>query len=207
MKIFFGIVLLLVIVWSVWGYFGSNVEQARYTILKKADGYEVREYAPHIVAQTTVSGSYQESLNQGFRIIAGYIFGGNSRKESVAMTAPVTTQQKTSESIAMTAPVVTRTEGELRVVSFVMPSTYTLATLPVPNDARVKLVEVPAQKFAVLGFSWLRSEARVASMQTSLQASLTKDSVETVGSMQFAGYNAPWTPPWMTRNEVMIEIK
>jgi hypothetical protein len=201
------ITVILLLVWSVWGYFGSNVEQARYTVLKKTDGYEVREYAPRIVAQTTVSGSYQESLNEGFRIIAGYIFGGNVKKESVAMTAPVTTQKVVSEPVAMTAPVMTSREGESRVVSFVMPSSYTLATLPTPNDARVKLLEVPAQKFAVLSFSWFRSKSRVERMQRELRESLTKDTVEIVGSMQYAGYNAPWTPPWMIRNEVMVEIR
>jgi hypothetical protein len=201
------IVAIVLVVWSVWGYFGSSVEQARYTVLKMTDGYEIREYAPRIVAQTTVSGSYQESLNSGFRIIAGYIFGGNIKKESVAMTAPVTSQKATSEPIAMTAPVMTSRGGESRIVSFVMPSSYTLATLPTPNDARVKLVEMPAQKFAVLRFSWFRSEARVESKERTLKELLAKDGVETVGSMQYAGYNAPWTPPWMTRNEVMVEIR
>lgn len=206
MKIIFIIVVVLLMAWSVWGYFSSNVEQARYTVLKKADGYEVREYAPRIVAQTTVGGSYQESLSQGFRIIAGYIFGGNSKKESVAMTVPVVSQKGASEPIAMTAPVVASLEGESRVISFVMPASYTLSTLPTPNDARVKLVEIPAQKFAVLRFSWFRSESRVKAMEEKLQNILARDGIPTIGVMQYAGYNAPWTPPWMIRNEVMVEI-
>ncbi len=199
------IVVLVLVLWSVWGYFGSNVEQAQYGVLKKEGMYEVREYKARIVAETTVEGSYDESLNKGFSIIAGYIFGDNTAQEKIAMTAPVT--QKTSEKIAMTAPVVASLEGSSRVISFVMPASYTLATLPVPNDARVSLKEVPAQKIAVLRFSWFRSESRVIEKQRLLQDALSKDGVVIVGTPSYAGYNAPWTPPWMNRNEVQVEIK
>ena len=102
--------VILIGLWSILGFFGSRVEQADYTVVKKMDGYEIREYPAHIVAQTTVKGSYGESMGNGFRIVAGYIFGGNTKKESIAMTAPVVAQkskdEKISESIAMTAPVV-----------------------------------------------------------------------------------------------------
>ena len=91
--------------WSVWGFFGSRVEQADYTVLKKMDGYEIREYPQHIVAQTTVQGSYRESMNNGFSIVAGYIFGDNTKKERIAMTAPV----------------VAITEGDSQIISFGMP--------------------------------------------------------------------------------------
>ncbi len=83
------IALLILIAWSIWGYFSSRVEQTEYTVKNKADGYEVREYAEHIVAQTTVTGSYNEALQAGFRIVARYIFGGNTKKENISMTAPV----------------------------------------------------------------------------------------------------------------------
>jgi hypothetical protein len=203
------VVVAILVVWSIYGYFSSNVEQAEYSVLQKADGYEIREYPAHIVAQTTVTGSYDEALNDGFGIIAGYIFGGNTKKESIAMTAPVTAQESVSDSekIAMTAPVTARTEGNARIIAFVMPKSYTLESLPVPNDARVKLVQVPAKKMAVLRFSWFRNTERVKAKESELLSMLSRDTVVVLGSPSYAGYNAPWTPPWMTRNEVLVEIK
>ena len=194
------------IVWSLWGYFSSNVEQARYTVVRRAPEYEIRKYASHIEAQTTVSGSYSESLSNGFMIVAGYIFGGNEKKEPIAMTAPVTARQQTSESIAMTAPVLAKNSGDSRIIAFVMPSSYTLKSLPTPKDSRVKLVEVPEKTMAVLRFSWLRNDARILVMEKKLLAALARDNIHVVSSPSFAGYNAPWTPPWMMRHEVLIEV-
>lgn len=207
MKITFYIIVAIIILWSVYGYFGSRVEQAEYEVLKKANGYEVRNYPAHIVAQTTVSGSYSDSLNKGFSIVAGYIFGGNVKKESIAMTSPVFIQNNVSEKIAMTAPVLVSVEEGSRVVSFGMPKSYTLETLPVPTDSRVTLVKVADKKFAVLRFSGYRTNARIQKMEKKLNTSLERDAVEIVGAPSYAGYNAPGTPPWMTRNEVLIEIK
>ena len=205
------IALVIIIgLWSVWGFFGSRVEQADYTVVKKMKGYEIREYPAHIVAQTTVQGSYGESMGNGFRIVAGYIFGGNTKKESIAMTAPVVAQkvrgEKISENIAMTAPVVATTEGDSQIISFGMPRSYTLETLPTPNDPRVKIVMIPTKKYAVLQFSWYRSDARVKGMQEKLAMALARDGVATKGNTSYAGYSAPWTPPWMNRNEVLVEI-
>lgn len=206
MNIFYVTIFVGIILWSAWGYFSSNVEQAEYVVTKKADGYEIRAYAPHIVAETTVTGNYEDALNEGFRIIAGYIFGGNTGKQGVAMTAPVTAQAS-SENIAMTAPVTTHSENGSRTIAFVMPKEYTLDTLPIPNDARVQLVPIPERTMAVRTFSWYRSAARVQKMEEQLLAALARDGVVVKGTPIFAGYNAPWTPPWIVRNEVMVEIE
>jgi hypothetical protein len=203
--------VVVIALWSIGGIFGSRVEQADYTVVKTMNGYEIREYPAHIVAQTTVQGSYGESMSNGFRIVAGYIFGGNTKRESIAMTAPVVAQKEegsqASERIAMTAPVVATDEGDSQVISFGMPRSYTLETLPKPNDPRVKIVMIPAKKYAVMRFSWYRSDARVKSMQEKLLSALARDGIVAEGSTAYAGYNAPWTPPWMTRNEVFVEIK
>lgn len=203
--------VVVIALWSIGGIFGSRVEQADYTVVKTMNGYEIREYPAHIVAQTTVQGSYGESMSNGFRIVAGYIFGGNTKRESIAMTAPVVAQKEegsqASERIAMTAPVVATDEGDSQVISFGMPRSYTLETLPKPNDPRVKIVMIPARKYAVVRFSWYRSDARVKSMQAKLLSALARDGIVAEGSTAYAGYNAPWTPPWMTRNEVFVEVK
>ena len=201
------IILIILILWSIWGYFGSRVEQAEFSVLEKKKDYEVRNYPSHIVAETTIANAnYNSAMNSGFSIVASYIFGGNTKKEKIAMTTPVVMQSK-SEKIIMTAPVVVNMAGDSRVVSFGMPRGYTLETLPTPNDSRVKLREVPAQKMAVLRFSWSRSESRIQAMKDKLLSALSRDGIETIGSPSYAGYNAPWTPPWMTRNEVLVEVK
>lgn len=191
MKFLFVAVLILLILWSIYGYFGSRVEQTEYTVIKKTNGYEIRNYPTHIVAQTTVDGSYQESMSIGFRIVAGYIFGGNTKKEKIAMTAPVLVSN----------------EGGSRVISFGMPKSYTLETLPTPTDSRVKIVEMPNKKFAVIKFSGYRTNVRIQEKEKKLLGVLSKEGIEVIGKPSYAGYNAPGTPPWMMRNEVLVEIK
>jgi hypothetical protein len=200
------IVLSVAALWSLWGYFSSRVEQASYRVVRQTGDYELREYPAHLVAQTTVAGPYDEALGQGFRIVAGYIFGGNVKREGVSMTAPVTAQSAVSERVAMTAPVQAKAEGASYVISFGMPRSQTLETLPMPTDERVKIVEVPAKKFATRRFSWFRTTGRVEKMEEKLLAALSRDHVEVLGAPVYAGYNAPWTPPWLTRHEVMVEV-
>ena len=204
------VLVVIVALWSIWGFFGSHVEQAEYTVVKKMNGYEIREYPTRIVAQTTVQGPYKESMNSGFSILAGYIFGGNTKKENISMTAPVISQKgevkKVSENIAMTAPVIATTEGDSQIISFGMPRSRTTETLPTPNDPRVKIVMIPAKKYAVMKFSWYRSDTLIKRMQEKLISAVTRDGFSIKGSVAYAGYNAPWTPPWMIRNEVLVEI-
>ena len=202
------VIVGLIIIWSLVGYFTSNTEQAKYSVIKQALGYEIRNYPAHIVAQTVVEGTSVNgyAFNKGFSIIAGYIFGGNVKRQSIAMTAPVIAQGS-SEKIAMTVPVTASATGTSQVVSFVMPSGYTLATLPIPNDSRIKLVEVPEQKMAVLKFSWYRTDTRFEKMKNQLFADLARDNITVIGMPIFAGYNPPWTPPWMNRNEIMFQVQ
>jgi len=202
----FIVAIILLIIWSIYGYMSSKTEQTEYSVLKSEKDYEVRSYPAHIVAQTIVKGTYQSALNQGFRIVAGYIFGGNTKKESIAMTTPVI-EQKVSEPIAMTAPVTASIEGDSHTIAFGMPKSYTLATLPTPTDPRVKIVTIPEKKKAVIRFSWFRTSNRVEAKKQELIAALKRDAIKTLGEPEYAGYNAPWTPPWMTRNEVLIEIE
>lgn len=197
----------LVGIWSLVGYFTSNAEQAKYSVLKKAKGYEIRDYPAHIVAQTLVQGTSVngDAFNKGFRVIAGYIFGGNAKKESIAMTAPVVAQS--GEKIAMTVPVTASAQGKSQLISFVMPSGYTLETLPAPNDSRIHIVEIPEQKIAAIRFAGYRTDARFEKMRKRLFADLARDNIVIIGTPIFAGYNPPWTPPWMNRNEIMIQIQ
>jgi len=199
-----------------------GIEEPAYSVASQADGYEIREYAPYVIAETTISGakSRDDAARKGFPIVAGYIFGDNTAKDKIAMTVPVNTEADDSEKIAMTTPVniekiamtapvnteAEDTEGTYKV-SFVMPSKYTLATLPTPNDNRVELREVPARKVAVKRFSWSSSEATFKKQEAELLMALARDGVETIGATNIARYNTPWTIPFMLRNEVQIEIR
>jgi hypothetical protein len=200
------IFIAILVLWSLWGFFSSRVEHAEYRVVRSAVDYEIREYPARIVAQTTVLGPYQSALREGFRIVAGYIFGGNTKNELIAMTAPVVEQGGVSEKIAMTSPVLATTQGKSHVISFGMPRSYTRETLPTPTDARVQIVTMPSQKFAVRRFSWLRTDARIQKKEAQLLAALARDHITIKGSPIYAGYDAPWTPPWMTRHEVMAEV-
>jgi hypothetical protein len=205
MKIFLIILAITIFIWIAYGYFSSRVKEPKFRVVEKKTGYDIREYAPYIEARVKVTGEYREAMTSGFRILAGYIFGGNTRKQSIAMTAPVTEQQ--SEPIAMTAPVSeTLLADNSRTVSFVMPAEYTLATLPTPNDKRIEIVEVLAHKSAVLRYSGYNNTEKVANMKAKLLQYLKRDSVVVVGAPRGAGYNPPWTPPFMNRNEILVDI-
>ena len=196
-----------VLAWIAAGAFSvSGIEQPKYDRGAQRDGYELRRYAPMIVAETDMPTLGVGDRGTGFRTLAGYIFGGNSTRDKVAMTAPVVMDAApvSAQKIAMTAPVV-MTKGTMR---FVMPSKFkTLADLPVPNDPRVRLIEVPARTVAVAAFSWWATDGRVAAKTAELMAALTRDNAEPLGPPALASYNPPFTPPFMQRHEIMVEVR
>ena len=134
----------------------SQVEQPTYEVLGAQGDVEIREYAPMIVAEVEVRGERMQALNQGFRLIANYIFGNNLSSKKVPMTAPVT--QEAGEKIAMTAPVTQDGSGDTWKVRFVMPQAYTLDTLPKPKNQDVRLISVPAKRVVVIRFSGFNTE-------------------------------------------------
>ncbi len=204
MHILIGVIAVLFIAWVSWGYFSvSSIEELPYEVLQEDKEYEIREIKKHIVAQTTVEGAFRDGNNNAFRIIAGYIFGDNKRKEPIAMTTPVI--QEESEPIAMTTPVITDEEGGAFKMAFVMPSKYTLETLPEPLDKRVEIVEVEPYKVAALRFSGFYRESNYDKNKVLLASYLERDGIE-FSKIVSAGYNPPWTPPFMTRLEVWALI-
>jgi len=190
---------------ALWGPLMSNVEQAQYTVVETKNSIEIRDYAPKIIAQADVSGERKEAISDGFRIIADYIFGNNISSQKVAMTAPVMQQQQ-SEKIAMTAPVMQAGGDNQWQVAFVMPDEYTMGTLPKPNNEHVKLIEVPAKRFAVIRFKGLAGEESLNVHSEKLGAYIKGHNLNAISAPIYAFYNPPWTLPFMRRNEVMIEI-
>jgi SOUL heme-binding protein len=191
-------------------------EEPKYVLLEKAEPFELRAYAPRIVAEVRVTGDLDVASNQGFRLIAAYIFGKNQVSEKIAMTAPVGIEsgdQGKSAKIAMTAPVMIEDNQSLDknanhqwTVSFVMPAEYTLSTLPKPLDSQVKIREVPSEKRAVITFSGFYNEDKVQEKTQALRGWMESKNLKSIGDPQFARYNPPWTLPFMRRNEIMIQV-
>lgn len=175
------------------------------TVLKDGD-FEVRDYPGLVVAEVTVTGGQKQAANLGFRQLAGYIFGGNKRRQSIAMTSPVA-QAPSSEKIAMTAPVTQTQDNGTWIVRFTMPSNYTLETLPEPNDPNVHLRQLPSARVAVLRFSGLARPNDVHAKSAALVAAMAARRLRPIGNVSLAQYDPPWTPWFMRRNEVMINVE
>lgn len=185
------------------------IEEPKYTILEQSDAFELRAYAPKIIAETAVTGDMDDASSAGFKRIADYIFGNNTApaggNEEISMTAPVTMEAEVkSAKISMTAPVtMEETDGQWRM-HFVMPGQYTMETIPTPNNPAVVLREVPTSNYAVIKFSWLAGEDKVAKKTAELMAWLASKNITPTGKPQLARYNPPWTLPFLRRNEIMV---
>ena len=186
-----------------------SIEEPDYTVIEQSGKLELRRYAPTIIAETQVSGSMDKASGDGFRLIADYIFGNNTAKNGeqskISMTAPVLMEPQ-SEKINMTAPVTLAESGGDWRVAFVMPSQYTMETLPTPNNDQVTLREVPASDYAVVRFSGLAGEKKVAKKTGELLRWMESKSLISVGSPELARYNPPWTPPFLRRNEIRVQF-
>ena len=197
------IIALVLIVGVLAGPVMSNVEKPDYKVAQSEQNIEIRQYKPMIIAEVEVDGKREDAIRDGFRLIADYIFGNNTVEQNISMTAPV--QQK--EKIAMTSPVQQQLAGKSWQISFVMPSEYSMESLPVPNNNRVRLKEILAKKFVVIEFSGSNSNENVIGHENQLMKYIKANQINIIGSPKYAFYNAPLTLPLLRRNEVMIEIK
>lgn len=179
----------------------SRYEEPAYTLVQTNPDFEVRTYAPTVEAQVTMPGTYGQAVSSAFRVLAGYIFGGNAPRASIAMTTPVSATPA-SERIAMTTPVSAAEGPRGWTVSFTMPSEKTLANLPAPNDARIQLVEVPGATWAVRKFRGRATDTRVATELAELERATSTAGVALTATTVVSQYNPPWVlGPWR-RNEV-----
>ena len=201
-KIFFHTIVLMA---SMTGT-AMAVEEAQYQVIRTDDTIEIREYAPSIVAETVVNDDFESAGNRAFRKLFNYISGDNSTADKIAMTAPVTQQEKQSEKIAMTAPVGQRATPDGWAVSFMMPASYTMETIPQPDDPAVVLRHIPEYRAVAIRYSGFWSEKNYAEQLEKLQAWISKNQLETTGPPVWARYNAPFTPWFMRRNEILVPI-
>tara|TARA_B100000767_G_scaffold256853_1_gene264237 strand:+ start:504 stop:1121 length:618 start_codon:yes stop_codon:yes gene_type:complete len=184
-------------------------EEPDFTLIYKEKSFEIREYAPRIIAQVKINGNFDEASSTGFRSLADFIFGNNlinNRSEKISMTAPVIAEP-TSKQIPMTAPVLAEEEENQWFISFVMPKEYSLQTLPKPNNSEITLTNLPKEKFAVIIFSGLVRESSYDEKIILLNNFIKKKKLKTLDSVQIARYNPPWTLPFFRRNELMIKVR
>ena len=205
-KKYFWILVPILFIFAIsLGPIMSNVEQARYTVIDKSGAIEIRDYDRKIIAETEVSGTREDAIRQGFRIIADYIFGKNISSGKMAMTAPV--MQKSGEKTAMTAPVMQegKSSGPWKV-SFIMSSSYTIETLPRPSNNAVILKQIEAKRYAVIRFSGSPTQEKLISEQAQLEHFIAQKNLKALSAPTYAFFNPPWTLPLLRRNEIMIEV-
>jgi len=176
-----------------------------YSVIRKDGTIELRQYPAYIKAEVEIKdSSYREAIYKGFRVLADYIYGNNLGNKNIEMTSPV--QVSEGEKIAMTKPVTISGDGTYSV-AFIMPSEYTMATLPQPKNPAISLSKVEPKIMASISFSGFYRAGQVEQAKERLKVWLDKSKIESEGAFIAAGYNPPWVPWFLTRNEVMIPVK
>ena len=201
-----GIVTSLVVAWA--GYtelYEGKLDQPEYTVLAEHEGVEFRRYEPFVIASVDLQEEGDSGLSSGFRLLAGYIFGGNQKDESMAMTAPVLQQEQPGESLSMTAPVLE--DPESMRMAFVMPPGRAVEDLPIPNNSAVSLSEVDWGEAAVIRFSGKGKQARFQEAEAELRVVMEAQERTAAGPALYAQYNSPSAFPPLRRNEVIIPLE
>lgn len=179
----------------------SHYEEPAYTVVRTTPSFEVRTYAPTVEAQVTMPGSYSQAVTSSFRVLAGYIFGGNAPRSSIAMTTPVSATPS-SERLAMTTPVSAAEGAQGWTVSFTMPKDRTLETLPTANDPRIRLVAVPGETWVVRKFKGRATDTVVVRELATLKHDAESGGLRLRDASVVSQFNPPWVlGPWR-RNEV-----
>ncbi|NBX87804.1 MAG: heme-binding protein [Bacteroidetes bacterium] len=168
----------------------GDIETPDYKVVKTIGDVEIREYPKMIVAKTSLtSSSFDNSGSNGFRTIAGYIFGGNQGNQKIAMTSPVVMNM-----------------GDSATMYFVMPKQYQKEQLPTPNSASVEIVEEAPKTLAVIKYGGFSSDEKIKRYCKKLEGTLTQNSIQWKGGFMYMGYNAPWDVV-NRRNEVAVEVQ
>jgi len=202
---------LVVVLQSGCSVFGiRSTEEAAYSVLREQEHYQLRQYQSLLVATTVVDSDFDEAGKQAFRRLFNYISGDNITGQEIAMTAPVIASESRvdgGEEISMTVPVTGEKLDQGWRFSFVLPASYTLSSAPVPTDERVSLAQIPARKVASLQYSGSWQQAKFDANAALLLQWVQAQQLQPEGLPRVAGYDPPWTLPFLRRNEVLIDIK
>ncbi|MCB1659053.1 MAG: heme-binding protein [Pseudomonadales bacterium] len=181
------------------------IEEAKYTTLIKQNKLEVRLYEPHILAETLVDAAFDSAGNKAFRRLFKYIDGNNTVQQKIAMTAPVS-QQADSQKISMTVPVSQQANSGKWAVSFMMPASYAMTTIPTPKDPSITIKQVTAQYMAAIEYSGFWTHNNYQQHKNKLDEWIKQQAFTVIGEPVWARYNPPITPWFLRRNEVLIPI-
>jgi effector-binding domain-containing protein len=201
-----GLGLLAGLLLGTGGCVSGGIQEAAYTVVRTDGDFQIRRYAPQIVAETVVDGTLEDAGNQAFRPLFNYISGANQSQGKIAMTAPVA-QQRAGTKIAMTAPVGQTALGNQWSVTFMMPTNSTLETLPEPTDARVRLRAIPARSMAAVRYSGTWSQPRYETNLARLQTWMQAQNLKATGEPVWARYNPPFALWFLRRNEILLQIR
>jgi hypothetical protein len=184
------------------------IESPKYQTVYKDRKFEIREYEEYILAEVEIDGDFGSALQKGFRVLADYIFGGNTSRARINMTVPVTEQSVSSEKIDMTAPVTSSPieEGRKYRIAFTMPSEYTLENLPEPANKTISFRKVSRHKVAALRFSGSLNSKSATRRAKELETWLNENKYSKKSGFVFAQYNPPWIPGIFRRSEVLTEV-
>ena len=199
------VILLAGLAIGMGGGVAMGIEEAAYIVEKKDGAFEVRQYAPQVVAGISVDGTMEEAGNKAFRPLFNYISGANRAQGKIAMTAPVG-QQAEGQKLAMTAPVGQEAVSNQWAVTFTMPTNFTLATLPSPTDEKVRLRAIPTRRMAAVRYSGTWSQKRYERNLARLQDWMKTNGLIAAGEPIWARYNPPFMQWFMRRNEILVPI-
>ena len=167
-------------------------EQQPFEVERSFDEFELRRYPDHVLVQVTVDGDFLRAGNLGFRPLIGYISGRNAQATRIPMTAPVT-----QEPLG----------GDSHTVSFVLPEGTDPTAVPVPTDASVATVSVPASLVAARRFGGGWTDARFEQNGAMLLAAVERAGMRTAGNLYFARYDPPWKPGFLKHNEALVRVE
>lgn len=189
------------------------IEEPSYRVIEQDGAFELREYAPYLVAETRVEADFESAGNVAFQRLFRYISGDNTARQKIAMTAPVTQSRDEArgdvrgEKIAMTAPVEQQPAGSGYRVAFIVPAKYTLETAPQPSDPTIKIRAVPKRFVAVWRYSGRWTTANYQQHQAKLLAVMAGRNLTAIDEPILARYNPPFMPTFLRRNEVLIPVR
>lgn len=193
-------VAVAAVAWMVvWMLIVNNVETPDYRVVRSEGTVEIRDYPSMRVAQVVTEGERWQAVSSGFRPLANYIFAKNRDGDKIAMTAPVT--QNLQETAA--GPEAAKGSWQVR---FIMPKDYRLDALPRPGDPAVTLLELSPQRRVAIRFSGVATDTLLAEQEAKLRRWALAEGIEVTGPPTFAYYNDPFTPGFLRRNEVLLDI-
>lgn len=186
-----------------------DVKEPPFKVVQTDGDFEIRHYQPMIVASTVVTGNFKEAGKKGFRPLFNYISGDNEAASSIPMTAPVISGsvQSDGQEIPMTAPVIAQGTENQWEYQFVLPSGMAFEDAPIPTNPDVTIKKIDEKEFAVLTFSGLLSEKNRIKNTEKLKSWMQEKNLVQKNIPMIAGYDPPWTVPFLRRNEILIQIK